>query len=230
MVASKGDVSLKADQVTLGNSAVVATGTDENGAQSNTGNLTVDTNQLNAGNGQLAAGNILTVNATMIDLDRAVDDNTDILRSLGGIALNSNRVSAQNARITALGTLDVKSASSLNLAGGIYSAAGNLLIEGNDVTTNAKLNSQGLATLRSNGGGVTNSGQVAGDNGASVNAATILRNEGDLFSAKAVNITSIGAAINTATGRIAGDEGVTFNVASLNNAGKIAAQGSKLHR
>ncbi len=228
LLASTGDISLKADVVSLGDSALVATGTSEEGTQSNVGNLTVAANRLNAGNGQLAAGDGLTVTASTINLDRAVDDHTDVLRSLGGIALNTDHVSAQNARITALGALDLKSSSSLNLTGGLYSAVGKLLVEANDITTNTSLNSKGLITLRSTSTSVVNSGKIAGDGGTVLSAATILRNEGDLFSAKAVNITSSGISTNTGTGRIAGNEGVAFNVASLNNAGKVAAQGSEL--
>ncbi len=228
LIASSGDVSLKADSVSLGNAALVASGTREDGAQSNVGNLSVEADRLDAGNGQLAAGDTLTVTASTINLDRAADGNTNVLRSLGGIALKAENVSAHNARVTALGALDLKSSSSLDLAGGLYSAAGHLLVEAHDITSSAVLNSKSTVTLRGTSGSVVNSGRMAGDAGTVVSAATILRNEGDLFSAKSVNITSLGASTNTATGRIAGNEGVVFSVSSLANAGKVAAQGSEL--
>ncbi|NKC13806.1 MAG: filamentous hemagglutinin N-terminal domain-containing protein [Gammaproteobacteria bacterium] len=228
LIASSGDVSLKADSVSLGNAALVASGTREDGAQSNVGNLSVEADRLDAGDGQLAAGDTLTVTASTINLDRAADGNTDVLRSLGGIALKAENVSAHNARVTALGALDLKSSSSLNLTGGLYSAAGHLFVEADDITSSAVLNSKSTVTLRGISGSVVNSGRMAGDAGTVVSAVTIVRNEGDLFSAKAVNITSLGASINTATGRIAGNEGVGFNAASVHNAGKVAAQGSEL--
>lgn len=228
LAVSSGDVSLKAGTVSLGDDALVASGVNEDGTQNPVGDVIVEADQLNAGNGQLAAGDLLTVTASTINLDRATDDETDVLRSLGSIALNAENIFAQNARITSMGALDLKSSSSLELTNGLYSAAGNLLVEAAGVTTGADLNAEGTTTLRGTSGSFTNTGQIAGDEGLIVNAATTFQNEGDLFSVKSVDITSLGAATNTATGRIAGNEGVTLNVASLNNLGKIAAQGSEL--
>ncbi len=228
LVSSAGDVALKGDTVSLGNAALVASGATEDGVQNKTGNLTVDAGHLNAGNGQLAAGSILTVNANTINLDRASDDGSDVLRSLGDISINSQNVSAQNTQITALGDLDLNSASSLVLSGGTYSSSQNLVVEGGDIATNANLNARGSVALRSTVGGIVNSGKIAGDNGTEITAATTVRNEGELFSEHAVNINSSGGVINAETGQIAGAEGVTLNVASLDNSGGIAAQGSQL--
>ncbi|MCY4053752.1 MAG: filamentous hemagglutinin N-terminal domain-containing protein [Hyphomicrobiales bacterium] len=225
---SSGDVSLEAGTVSLGNAALVASGRSEDGTQNTVGDLTVEANRLNAGNGKLAAGNLLNVTASIINLDRATDDNTDVLRSLGSIVLNAGSILARNARITSLGALDLKSSSPIELTNGLYSATGNLLVEASGVTTGATLNSQGTVTLRGTIGIVTNTGRVTGDEGVIVSAATTFRNEGDLSSAKSVDITSLGAATNTATGGIVGSEGVTLNVASLNNFGEIEARGSNL--
>ena len=167
LVASRGDISLEADLVSLGNSALVATGTDEDGTQGNVGTLTVEADQLDAGNGQLAAGDILTVSASSINLDRSRDDDTDVLRSLGAIVLNTDGVTASNARVTSLGDLAVLSTSSLDLTGGVYSASGDLLVEGGEVTSDARLNAQGQASLSSTDGGIFNAGQVSGDSGFS---------------------------------------------------------------
>ena len=82
-----------------------------------------------------------------MNLDRATDNYTDVLRSLGEFVLNAENVFAQNTRVTALGALDLKSSSSLKLTGGLYSAGEILLVEVTDITTNAALNSKRLVTL-----------------------------------------------------------------------------------
>ena len=228
LVAASGDVSLKAETVALGDDALVASGASEGGAQAPVGSLSVEANRLDAGSGQLAAGDLLTVAAPVINLDRAADDNTDVLRSLGRIALETENISAQNARVSAMDDLDLKSSASLELAGGLYSTAGSLLVEAADVTTGAALNAADTAAVRGTSGGVVNSGRIAGDEGTIVSAATTLRNEGDLFSLKSVGIASLQGTANTAAGRIAGNEGVALDVASLDNKGKVAAQESEL--
>jgi filamentous hemagglutinin len=172
------------------------------------------------GRQQDGAGDI-TITASRINLDRAVDDNTDALNAAGDITLNSGNISAQNNRITSLGTLNINSSSSLGLSGGIYYAGGLLQVEAASIANNAELNSENKATLSSTTGSIVNRGKVASNEGTEVNAATTLQNAGNLYSAKTVDIDSTGATTNTSTGNIFGIGNVDIDVASLDNEGTI---------
>jgi filamentous hemagglutinin family protein len=169
---------------------------------------------------QADAGNI-SITASTINLDRTVDNNTEALNATGNITLNADNISAQKNRITALGTLDINSSKSIDLNGGIYYAGGALKVEGEDITTSAELNSENTATLSSTVAGIENTGKVAGDEGTFVDAKTTFDNEGRLYSAKKVDVTSKGDTENKATGKIFGYESVEFNVATLDNDGTI---------
>ena len=225
LVASAGDTSLKAEAVTLGQAALAASGLGEDGKQNPTGDLNIEADRLTAGDGQLAAGRTLTVSAAVIDLDRAAAGGPEALRSLDDMKLNTRMVFARNARISALGALQLKSAAALTLTGGEYASGGRLLAEGQALSNSAALNAKDTLTLRSTGGQLVNRGRVAGDKGARLSVATTLLNEGDLLSMKSIRVDARGAATNTATGRIAANDSITLNVASLANAGRVIVQG-----
>ncbi len=193
-VAAAGAVSLAGKTVSLGKAALVASGVDEDGHQAARGALTVTAERLVAGAGQLAAGEALTVNAAVIDLDRAVDDGGDALRSLGKITLNTERVSARNARVTALGTMRLNGKSSLALDGGRYASAAGVLVDAGDLETSATLRSENTVTLRARSGGIVNRGRIAGDKGAILRAAKNVRNHGEVSSATSIALDSAACA------------------------------------
>ena len=228
VVAAAEDVSLAAQTVTLGDDALVASGTDDEGEQTATGVVSVEASTLNAGAGRLAAGRALDVTATTLDLSRSEDTGTNTLQSLGELALKTERVVGRNARVSAQGSLTVRSETALLLEEGLYSAGGALTVEGSGLSSTAALNATDTVTLRALSGSVTTSGAVTGNAGITVTAASDLTNAGRLSSASDITLASRGALTNTAEGALISNGGVSLRGASVIHAGQARAQGGPL--
>ena len=228
VVAAAEDVSLEAQTVTLGDDALVASGTDDEGEQTATGVVSVEASTLNAGAGRLAAGRALDVTATTLDLSRSEDTGTSTVQSLGELALKTDRIVGRNARVSAQGSLTVRSENALLLEDGTYTAGGALSVEGSGLSSTADLNATNTVTLRALSGRVTTSGEVVGNDGITVTAASDLTNAGRLSSASDITLASRGALNNTAEGAIISNGGVSLRGASVIHAGQARAQGGAL--
>lgn len=228
LVASQGDLSLKAETVKLGQGALAASGVDINGVQTATGTLDVRATTLDAGNGQLAAGANLVVNAESINLDRAIDTGTDSLRSLGQIALTTNNLAGSNARISSAGGLALSSANALAVVGGTFASGGDLRVEAASVDLNADLTASGMLTVRGVAGHVVNQGRLASDSATSVVATTSISNSGDILSQTAVSLNSGGTLTNSASGKIVSNGTVVLSNGAVLNQGQVGAQGGPL--
>lgn len=228
LVIAKGDISLKGGTVSLGTNALVASGTDNSGQQTATGTLRVEASVLNAGRGQLAAGSLLSIKASTIDLARTVDTGNDTLRSLSDIAIETDIITALNGRVTAGGNLTAKSANSLTLNGGRYVSGGALLAQAAGLTSSASLAAKSVAKLETLNGDLINSGEIAGNGGAILSSVRDLDNAGRVVSIGTVKLSAADALRNRTAGIVAADGGVTVSAGSIDNAGSIAAQGGAL--
>ena len=188
LVFAAQDVLLKGESVALGQGALAASGVDEQGMQSKQGILTIEASILNAGNGQLAGGERLQVNATTIDLSRDSDTGTNTLSSLGELSMETNQIIGTNARVSAQETLNIQSTHALSLQEGTYLSGGTLTMAGNSLSTSAHLIANDTITLQGNTGSVTNSGQITGNTNVSVTAATDLSNTGSMVSSGELDV------------------------------------------
>ena len=199
MVAAAGEVMLKAEAVTLGQGARGVSGLAAAGA------LMVRARRL-AGAGQLAAGGTLDIEADEIDLNRAAASGPTALSAGGDLRLMTRTVSARNARIQSGGALHLKSAATLTLRGGDYSAGGGLLltVQG-DLTHSGHLKAQGHGLLTLGGR---------------------LVNTGTLYSGQTLTLQNLtggrfGALRNRDKALIHGHAGLSLRAASLANAGVL---------
>ncbi|MEO9299436.1 DUF637 domain-containing protein [Devosia alba] len=228
LVASQGDLSLKAETVKLEQGALAAAGVNINGVQTATGTLDVRATTLDAGNGQLAAGADLVINADSINLERGIDDGTDSLRSLGQIALTTNNLAGSNARISSADGLALSSANALAVVGGTFASGGNLRVEAASVDLNADITASGTLTVRGVAGHVVNQGRLASDAATSLVAASIISNSGDILSQTALSLNSGGTVTNSASGKIVSNGTVVLSNGAVVNHGQIGAQGGPL--
>jgi len=228
LVASKGDVGLKAQTVSLEQGALAASGVDVNGVQTATGTLDVKATTLDAGNGQLAAGGKLAVAADTIKLDRAVDTGTDSLRSLGEIALTTDNLSGTNARISSTDSLTVSSANALSIAGGTFASGTGLRLEAASIDLDAEFKATGTLTVRGLAGHVVNKGRLLADAGTAIVAATTITNSGDIFSQADASLASDGTLTNQSTGKIIANGKIALTNGAVVNQGQVGAQGGTL--
>ena len=253
LVLAAEDVLLKGESIDLGQGALAASGVDEQGMQSKQGILTVEASILNAGNGQLAGGERLQVNAITIDLSRDSDTGTNTLSSLGELSMETNQIIGTNARVSAQETLNIQSTHALSLQEGTYLSGGTLTMAGNSLSTSAHLIANDTITLQGNTGSVTNSGTITGNTNVSLKATTDLSNTGSLASQGNLTIALDGDLSNTGSilsqgvmtltglttealghltteseSTINGAAGLTIQATDLTNAGTIGSSGGQL--
>ena len=253
LVLAAQDVLLKGESIDLGQGALAASGVDDQGMQSKQGILTVEASILNAGNGQLAGGERLQVNATTIDLSRDSDTGTNTLSSLGELSMETNQIIGTNARVSAQETLNIQSTHALSLQEGTYLSGGTLTMAGNSLSTSAHLIANDTITLQGNTGSVTNSGTITGNTNVSLKATTDLSNTGSLASQGNLTIALDGDLSNTGSilsqgvmtltglttealghltteseSTINGAAGLTIQATDLTNAGTIGSSGGQL--
>ena len=253
LVLAAQDVLLKGESIDLGQGALAASGVDEQGMQSKQGILTVEASILNAGNGQLAGGERLQVNAITIDLSRDSDTGTNTLSSLGELSMETNQIIGTNARVSAQETLNIQSTHALSLQEGTYLSGGTLTMAGNSLSTSAHLIANDTITLQGNTGSVTNSGTITGNTNVSLKATTDLSNTGSLASQGNLTIALDGDLSNTGSilsqgvmtltglttealghltteseSTINGAAGLTIQATDLTNAGTIGSSGGQL--
>lgn len=228
IVATRGDATLKGQTVSLGTGALVASGTDEDGKQTATGTLRVDATLVDAGKGQLAGGELLSIKAGTIDLSRDADSERDTLRSMSRIEIEAGRIDAQNGRIRAGGDLNVTSAGNLTLVSGTYVSGTDLLVQAASLTSSATLGAVSTARLETLAGDLAQSGEVAGNAGTALSSAGKIVNSGRAVSKGKVTLAAAGALHNTAAGLVVADGGVTAAAGAIANDGSVVAQGGTL--
>jgi filamentous hemagglutinin len=190
MVVTQGDASLKAQTVTLGADALVASGTGTTGQQMATGEVRIETTVLDAGKGQIAAGALLSIKAGTIDLSRSQDSAVDTLRSLSAIEIEAARIDAPNGRIRAGSDLSIQGVD-LSLSSGTYLAGGGLLVEAASLTSSASLAAMSTARVETHSGELNQAGSVTGNTGTALISAGDLINSGTLSTRNALTLQAL---------------------------------------
>ncbi|WP_375642776.1 hypothetical protein, partial [Bartonella sp. CM100XJJH] len=90
-VAASGAVDVHADLIKLQSHALLASGIGSDGQQSATGSLHLQAAKLEAGNGRIAAGDLLEIQAATIDLSRMQDNDQTGVSSLGDLTIKTNQ-------------------------------------------------------------------------------------------------------------------------------------------
>ncbi|WP_330168920.1 DUF637 domain-containing protein [Bartonella grahamii] len=222
-VAASGSVDVRADVVKLQSHALLASGIGSDGQQSAMGSLHLQAAKLEAGNGRIAAGDLLEIQAATIDLSRMQDNDQTGVSSLGDLTIKSNQISALNNHIGAKGNIVLSADDVLTVGAGHYSAGGSLLVGSAELTSRARLVAEQKVDLYAHHGDLVQEGTVWSNGAVTVKAHGALNHTGDIVSMQEVALTAGGMLTTSQESTILSYD-VDLSAGALIQAGTIEAQ------
>ncbi|EJF92236.1 filamentous hemagglutinin family domain-containing protein, partial [Bartonella taylorii 8TBB] len=226
-VAAGDVVTVHANRIKLERDALLASGIGSDGTQSATGSLHLQATKLEAGNGRIAASNLLEIQAAEIDLSRVQDNDQAGVSSLGDLTIKTNQISALNNHIGAKGNVLVKADDALTIGAGHYSAGGSLLVEAAQLRSGAHLVAEQKVDLYARSGDLVQEGIVLSNGEVTLDAHGALNHKGDIIGVQKVAVTA-GGMVTTSTNSTLLGHDVGLSAGGLTQAGTIEAQGGTL--
>ncbi|WP_345117250.1 DUF637 domain-containing protein, partial [Bartonella jaculi] len=222
-VAASGAVDVRADVIKLQFHALLASGIGSDGTQSATGSLHLKATTLEAGNGRIAAADLLEIQAATIDLSRMQDNDQIGVSSLGDLTIETNQITALNNHIGAKGNVVLKADGALTVGAGHYSAGGFLLMQAADLTSRAHLVAEQKVDLYAHHGALIQEGSVWSNGEVTLKAQGALNHTGDIISMQQVALTA-GGVLTTSTNSTLLGHDVVLSADALTQAGTVEAQ------
>ncbi len=222
-VAASGAVDVHADVIKLQSHALLASGIGSDGQQSAKGSLHLQAGKLDAGNGRIAAGDLLEIQAATIDLSRMQDNDQTGVSSLGDLTIETNQISALNNHIGAKGNIVLKAEDALTIGAGHYSAGGSLLVEAAELTSRARLVAEQKIDLYAHHGALIQEGTVWSNGEITLDAHGALNHTGDIVSMQQVALTA-GGMLTTGQESTILSYDVVLSADALTQAGTVEAQ------
>uniref|UniRef100_UPI0035D05A03 two-partner secretion domain-containing protein n=2 Tax=Bartonella TaxID=773 RepID=UPI0035D05A03 len=222
-VAASGAVDVHADVIKLQSHALLASGIGSDGQQSATGSLHLQAAKLEAGNGRIAAGDLLEIQAATIDLSRMQDNDQTGVSSLGDLTIETNQISALNNHIGAKGNIVLKADDVLTVGAGHYSAGGSLLVQAAELTSRARLVAEQKIDLYAHHGALIQEGTVWSNGEITLDAHGALNHTGDIVSLQQVAMTA-GGLLTTGQESTILSHDVVLHADALTQAGTVEAQ------
>lgn len=222
-VAASGAVDVDADLIKLQSHALLASGIGSDGQQSATGSLHLQAAKLEAGNGRIAAGDLLEIQAATIDLSRMQDNDQTGVSSLGDLTIKTNQISALNNHIGAKGNIVLSADDGLTVGAGHYSAGGSLLVEAAELTSRARLVAEQKVDLYAHHGALIQEGTVWSNGEITLDAHGALNHTGDIISMQQVALTAGGMLTTSQESTILSYD-VVLSADALTQAGTVEAQ------
>ncbi|WP_375647743.1 DUF637 domain-containing protein [Bartonella sp. CR84HXZ] len=222
-VAASGAVDVHADVIKLQSHALLASGIGSDGQQSATGSLHLQAAKLEAGNGRIAAGDLLEIQAATIDLSRMQDNDQTGVSSLGDLTIKTNQISALNNHIGAKGNIVLSADDALTVGAGHYSAGGSLLVEAAELTSRARLVAEQKIDLYAHHGALIQEGTVLSNEEITLDAHGALNHTGDIVSMQQVALTA-GGMLTTGQESTILSYDVVLSADALIQAGTVEAQ------
>ncbi|EJF77629.1 filamentous hemagglutinin family domain-containing protein, partial [Bartonella sp. DB5-6] len=226
-VAAGDVVTVNANTIKLERDALLASGIGIDGTQSATGSLHLQATKLEAGEGRIAASDLLEIQAATIDLSRAQDNDQAGVSSLGDLTIKTNQISALNNHIGAKGNVIVKADGALTIGAGHYSAGGSLLVEAAQLRSRANLVAEQKIDLYARSGDLFQEGIVLSNGEVTLDAYGALNHKGDIIGVQKVAVTA-GGMVTTSTNSTLLGHDVGLSAGALTQAGTIEAQGGAL--
>ncbi|WP_375678895.1 MULTISPECIES: DUF637 domain-containing protein [unclassified Bartonella] len=222
-VAASGTVDVHADLIKLQSHALLASGIGSDGQQSATGSLHLQAAKLEAGNGRIAAGDLLEIQAATIDLSRMQDNDQTGVSSLGDLTIKTNQITALNNHIGAKGNIVLSADDGLTVGAGHYSAGGSLLVEAAELTSRARLVAEQKIDLYAHHGALIQEGTVWSNGKITLDAHGALNHTGDIVSMQQVALTAGGMLTTSQESTILSYD-VVLSADALTQAGTVEAQ------
>ncbi|UTO28988.1 two-partner secretion domain-containing protein [Bartonella harrusi] len=222
-VAAKDAVDVQASTIALKSDTLLASGIDNDGTQSATGSLHLKAGRLEAGNGRIAAGGLLEIQAANIDFSRIKDNGQTGISSLGDMTIKSNHIHAFNNHIGASGNIVLRADEALSVGGGHYSAGGFLLMEAAQLSSRAKLGAEQKIDLYAHSGDLLQEGTVSSNGEVTLKAHDALNHTGAIVSLQKVSLTA-GGMLTTGQESAILSHDIAMNVDALTQAGVMEAQ------
>ncbi|WP_375661016.1 DUF637 domain-containing protein [Bartonella sp. CL71SXKL] len=222
-VAASGAVDVHADVIKLQSHALLASGIGSDGQQSATGSLHLQAAKLEAGNGRIAAGDLLEIQAATIDLSRMQDNDQTGVSSLGDLTIKTNQITALNNHIGAKGNIVLSADDALTVSAGHYSAGGSLLVEAAELTSRARLVAEQKIDLYAHHGALIQEGTVWSNGKITLDAHGALNHTGDIVSMQQVALTA-GGMLTTGQESTILSYDVVLSADALTQAGTVEAQ------
>ncbi|WP_375673722.1 DUF637 domain-containing protein [Bartonella sp. TS82HLJMH] len=222
-VAASGAVDVHADVIKLQSHALLASGIGSDGQQSATGSLYLQAAKLEAGNGRIAAGDLLEIQAATIDLSRMQDNDQTGVSSLGDLTIKTNQISALNNHIGAKGNIVLSADDALTVGAGHYSAGGSLLVQAAELTSRARLVAEQKIDLYAHHGALIQEGTVLSNGEITLDAHGALNHTGDIISMQQVALTAGGMLTTSQESTILSYD-VVLSADALTQAGTVEAQ------
>ncbi|WP_375662687.1 HNH/ENDO VII family nuclease [Bartonella sp. OC16QHHD] len=222
-VAASGTVDVHADLIKLQSHALLASGIGSDGQQSATGSLHLQAAKLEAGNGRIAAGDLLEIQAATIDLSRMQDNDQTGVSSLGDLTIKTNQITALNNHIGAKGNIVLSADDALTVGAGHYSAGGSLLVEAAELTSRARLVAEQKVDLYAHHGALIQEGTVWSNGKITLDAHGALNHTGDIVSMQQVALTAGGMFTTSQESTILSYD-VVLSADALTQAGTVEAQ------
>ncbi len=221
-VAASGVVDVHADVIKLQSHALLASGIGSDGQQSATGSLHLQAVKLEAGNGRIAAGDLLEIQAATIDLSRMQDNDQTGVSSLGDLTIETNQISALNNHIGAKGNIVLKAEDALTVGAGHYSAGGSLLMQAAELASRARLVAEKKVDLYAHHGALIQEGTVWSNGEIMLDAHGALNHTGDIVSLQQVAMTA-GGLLTTGQESTILSHDVVLRADALTQAGTVEA-------
>ncbi|WP_375637770.1 MULTISPECIES: DUF637 domain-containing protein [unclassified Bartonella] len=222
-VAASGAVDVHADVIKLQSHALLASGIGSDGQQSATGSLHLQAAKLEAGNGRIAAGDLLEIQAATIDLSRMQDNDQTGVSSLGDLIIKTNQITALNNHIGAKGNIVLSADDALTVGAGHYSAGGSLLVQAAELTSRARLVAEQKIDLYARSGDLVQEGTVWSNGEITLDAHGALNHTGDIISMQQVALTA-GGMLTTGQESTILSYDVVLSADALTQAGTVEAQ------
>ncbi|EJF77023.1 Hemolysin precursor [Candidatus Bartonella washoeensis] len=222
-VAASGTVNVRADVIKLQSHALLASGIGSDGQQSATGSLHLQVAKLEAGDGRIAAGDLLEIQAAKIVLSRMQDNDQTGVSSLGDLIIDTNQISALNNHIGAKGNIVLKADDALTVGAGHYSAGGFLLVEAAEVSSRADLVAEQKIDLYAHSGDLVQEGSVFSNGEITLNAHGALSHKGEIVSVQKAALTAGGMLITSTDSMLLGHD-LVLSADALTQAGTVEAQ------
>ncbi|WP_208438385.1 filamentous hemagglutinin N-terminal domain-containing protein, partial [Bartonella vinsonii] len=222
-VAASGAVDVSASTIALKSDALLASGVGSDGTQSATGSLHLKATKLEVGDGRIASGDLLEIQAATIDLSRLQDNDQTGVSSLGDLTIKTNQISALNNHIGAKGNIVLKADDALTVGAGHYSAGGFLLVEAAEVSSRANLVAEQKIDLYAHHGDLVQEGSVFSNGEITLNAHGALSHKGEIVSVQKVALTA-GGMLTSSTDSTLLSHDVILNADALTQAGTVEAQ------
>jgi len=224
-LGAAGNVTTSTATVSAGSGGQVVAGMDANGALTTAGtlNMTASTS-IAPTNGFFGGGTDVRMTAPIIDFSRAVDDNSESVRSRGTMTLTTPNLTATNGRIAADGALTVTNTAGLTVGAGKINSATAVTLSGTSVATGATVVSDGTVAVTSSAGDITNTGSLSAGTTLALTSSANINNSGILKSQTGTTLTAGTNITNAATKLITSGTNTTLIAGgALTNAGDIYA-------